>query len=140
MSKNQLITVSSFVSHEAIVRKIYLVRGEKAMLDRDLADLYQVETRVLNQAVRRNMDRFPADFMFTLTRQEIRNISQSVISLKHAPNVFAFTEKGVAMLSSEGRSRALPHQAAHGGLGSLKPGQLARLPGGGRTSLVLPRR
>ena len=100
MSKNKSITVSSFLSHEVIVRKIYLVRGEKIMLDRDLADLYQVETRVLNQAVRRNLDRFPTDFMFTLTREEIRNISQSVISLKHAPNVFAFTEKGVAMLSS----------------------------------------
>ena len=100
MSKNKSIAVSSFLSHEVIVRKIYLVRGEKVMLDRALAELYQVETRVLNQAVRRNIDRFPSDFMFTLTRQEIRNISQSVISLKHAPNVFAFTEKGVAMLSS----------------------------------------
>ena len=100
MPKNKSIIASSFLSHEVIVRKIYLVRGEKVMLDRALAELYQVETRVLNQAVRRNRDRFPSDFMFTLTRQEIRNISQSVISLKHAPNVFAFTEKGVAMLSS----------------------------------------
>lgn len=100
MSTSKSLVVSSFLSHEVIVRKIYLVRGEKVMLDRDLADLYQVETRVLNQAVRRNLDRFPKDFMFTLTRQEIRNISQSVISLKHAPNVFAFTEKGVAMFSS----------------------------------------
>ena len=109
MSKNRLIPVSSFISHEVIVRKIYLVRGEKVMLDRDLADLYQVETRVLNQAVRRNLDRFPSDFMFTLTRQEIRNISQSVISLKHAPNVFAFTEKGVAMLSSLLNSKKAIH-------------------------------
>ena len=79
------------------------------MLDRDLANLYQVETRVLNQAVRRNIDRFPSDFMFTLTRQEIRNISQSVISLKHAPKVFAFTEKGVAMLSSILNSKKAIH-------------------------------
>ena len=100
MSKSKSIAESSFLSHEVIVRKIYLIRGEKVMLDRDLAELYQVETRVLNQAVRRNLDRFPSDFMFSLTRQEIRNISQFVISLKHAPNVFAFTEKGVAMLSS----------------------------------------
>jgi len=72
------------------------------MLDRHLAQLYGVETRLLNQAVRRNKDRFPNDFMFTLTRQEIRDLSQFVISpgLKHAPNVFAFTEQGVAMLSS----------------------------------------
>ncbi len=100
MSKSKSITVSSFVSHEVIVRKIYLVRGEKVMLDRDLAELYQVETRALNQAVRRNIDRFPSDFMFTLTREEIRRISQFVISLKYANNVLAFTEKGVAMLSS----------------------------------------
>jgi uncharacterized coiled-coil protein SlyX len=67
-----------------------------------LAGLYGVETRVLNQAVRRNRDRFPDDFMFSLTREEIRNLSQIVISsgIKHAPNVFAFTEQGVAMLSS----------------------------------------
>ncbi len=77
------------------------------MLDRDLAQLYGVETRVLNQAVRRNIDRFPDDFMFKLTREEIRNLSQIVISskIKHAPNVFAFTEQGVAMLSSVLKSK-----------------------------------
>ncbi len=87
---------------ERIERKIYFLRGQKVMLDRDLAELYGVETRVLNQAVRRNKDRFPADFMFPLTRQEIRNLSQIVISsgFKHAPNAFVFTEQGVAMLSS----------------------------------------
>ncbi len=81
---------------------IFLVRGHRVMLDRDLATLYGAETRVLNQAVRRNLDRFPEDFMFSLTREEIRNISQIVIcsTLKHARNVFAFTEQGVAMLSS----------------------------------------
>jgi len=87
---------------EVIEQKIYLIRGHKVMLDRDLAELYGVETRVLNQAARRNIDRFPSDFMLTLTREEIRNLSQIVISpgFKHAPNVFAFTEQGVAMLSS----------------------------------------
>ena len=81
---------------------IFLVRGHRVMLDRDLASLYGVETRVMNQAVRRNLDRFPDDFMFSLTRPEVRNISQIVIcsTLKHARNVFAFTEQGVAMLSS----------------------------------------
>jgi hypothetical protein len=72
------------------------------MLDRDLAILYGVETRALNQAVKRNPGRFPPDFMLELTREEIRNISQSVIcsaTLKHAPKAFAFTEQGVAMLS-----------------------------------------
>jgi ORF6N domain-containing protein len=84
-------------------RMILLVRGQRVLLDRDLAKLYGVETRVLNQAVRRNRDRFPDDFMFPLDRREIRNISQFVIcssTIKHAKTVFAFTEQGVAMLSS----------------------------------------
>jgi hypothetical protein len=81
---------------------IFLVRGHRVMLDRDLAGLYGVETRVLNQAVRRNLERFPEDFLFSLTRPEVRNISQIVTcsTLKHARHVFAFTEQGVAMLSS----------------------------------------
>ncbi len=87
---------------EIIERKIYLIRGHKVLLDRDLAELYGVETRVLNQAVRRNLERFPEDFMFSLSREEIMNLSQIVISsrIKHAPSVFVFTEQGVAMLSS----------------------------------------
>ena len=82
---------------------ILLLRGQKVMLDRDLAALYGVETRVLNQAVRRNIRRFPPDFMFELTRQEIMRISQIVTSspgLKFSKKVHAFTEQGVAMLSS----------------------------------------
>ena len=92
----------SVVSLKRIESLIYLVRDEKVMLDRDLAELYGVETRALNQAVRRNLKRFPPDFMFRLTRSEIRNISQIVIcsDIKHAKNVSAFTEQGVAMLSS----------------------------------------
>jgi len=78
------------------------------MLDRDLAMLYGVETRALNQAVRRNIERFPEDFILRLTREEIMRISQFVISsvhpgiktLKFSKNVMAFTEHGVAMLSS----------------------------------------
>ncbi|MBM4310693.1 MAG: ORF6N domain-containing protein [Deltaproteobacteria bacterium] len=86
---------------EIIEDKIYLIRGQKIMLDRDLARLYGVETRTLNQAVSRNIERFPADFMLALSRDEIRNISQIVIcsKIKHAKNVYAFTEQGVAMLS-----------------------------------------
>jgi len=87
---------------ERIEKSIMLIRDQKVMIDRDLAELYGVETRVLNQAVRRNKKRFPADFMFPLTREEIRNISQIVIcsEIKHARNVNVFTEQGVAMLSS----------------------------------------
>ena len=89
------------IAVELIERRIYLLRGHKVMLDRDLAELYGVDTRTLNQAVRRNIERFPDDFMITLNRDEIRNISQIVIcsKIKHAKNVYAFTEQGVAMLS-----------------------------------------
>lgn len=92
---------------EKITGKIFMIRGEKVMLDRDLAALYGVETRALNQAVSRNIERFPSDFMFTLSRDEIMGISQIVISskIKFSKNVRAFTEKGVAMLSSVLRSK-----------------------------------
>ncbi|MDX6499787.1 MAG: hypothetical protein QOG23_3047 [Blastocatellia bacterium] len=93
---------SSLISVESIEKAIYLIRGEKVILDRDLAELYEVETRVLNQAVGRNRDRFPSDFMFELTREEISGISQIVTSsnLRFSKRVTAFTEQGVAMLSS----------------------------------------
>jgi hypothetical protein len=92
---------------ERIEPRILLVRGQKVMLDRDLAALYEVETRTLNQAVKRNIDRFPEDFMFALTRAEVLRISQIVISspdIKFSKSVYAFTEQGVAMLSSVLRS------------------------------------
>ena len=90
------------VPAEVIVAKILILRGEKILLDRDLAELYGVETRVLNQAVGRNKKRFPEDFMFVLTREERTRISQSVTSskIKYSKRVTAFTEQGVAMLSS----------------------------------------
>ena len=65
---------------ERLEKAIVLIRGEKVMLDRDLADLYEVETRTLNQSVKRNIERFPPDFMFELTRDEILGISQFVTS------------------------------------------------------------
>jgi hypothetical protein len=88
---------------ERIAQKILYLRGQKVLLDRDLAALYDVETRALNQAVKRNADRFPDDFVFTLSRPEIERISQFVTSssgLKFSKQVRAFTEQGVAMLSS----------------------------------------
>lgn len=92
---------------ERIEKVIYMVRGEKVMLDRDLAELYGVETRVLNQSVSRNKERFPADFMFELSREEIKGISQIVTSsnIKFSKRVTVFTEQGVAMLSSVLRSK-----------------------------------
>ena len=82
---------------------IYEIRGQKVMLDFDLARLYQVSTGALNQAVKRNIERFPADFMFRLTGEEVQNMmSQFVISSKRKTSAppFAFTEQGVAMLAS----------------------------------------
>ena len=97
------------LSPRAIEQRIFLVRGHRVMLDRDLAELYGVATGTLNQAVARNTARFPSDFAFKLTPAETANlISQSVISSSHgglrkSPRVF--TEQGVAMLSSVLRSR-----------------------------------
>ncbi|MFA5973199.1 MAG: ORF6N domain-containing protein [Lentimicrobiaceae bacterium] len=104
MEKNNPdITIS--IPDEVLINKIYLIRGQKVMLDRDLAELYDVETRILNQAVWRNEKRFPNDFMFQMSKEEMEEWkSQIVISnrekmgLRKPPLVF--TEQGVAMLSS----------------------------------------
>jgi phage regulator Rha-like protein len=94
----------SVVPAERIEKSILLIRGQKVMLDRDLADLYGVETRVLKQAVRRNIARFPEDFMFELTEDENRALRPQIVTLKRGQHSkyppFAFTEQGVAMLSS----------------------------------------
>lgn len=87
---------------QIIQSKIYEIRGQRVMLDRDLAELYHVETKVLNQSVKRNIMRFPADFMFKLSKQEFDNLrSQFVTSSWGGSRTlpYAFTEQGVAMLS-----------------------------------------
>ena len=100
------------IPSERILSGILFIRGKKVMLDRDLALLYQVETGSLNRAVKRNLERFPSDFMFQLTKSELQNlryqfgisnlISQSVTSSRGGRRYlpYAFTEQGVAMLSS----------------------------------------
>jgi ORF6N domain len=91
---------------EIITQKIHDIRGFKVMLDFDLAQLYDVETRVLKQAVRRNINRFPEDFMFELSENEMNSLRSQIVTLKKGRgqhtkyNPFAFTEQGVAMLSS----------------------------------------
>src|SRR5215213_1292305 len=101
---------------EVIARRIYLIRGQKVMLDFDLAELYEVPTKVLNQAVRRNLSRFPEDFMFRLTKEEAESLRSQIVTsneglrsqsvtLKEGRGgrrylPYAFTEQGVAMLSS----------------------------------------
>ncbi|MCC7203100.1 MAG: ORF6N domain-containing protein [Nitrospirae bacterium] len=93
------------VADEILEQKIFMIRGKRVMLDKDLAALYGVETKVLNQAVKRNINRFPDDFMFQLSWDEASELSRSqFVTLKKGKNVkylpYAFTENGVAMLSS----------------------------------------
>jgi len=88
---------------EVVINKIYLIRGQKVMLDEDLAELYQVETKRLKESVRRNNDRFPEDFMFELTKDEFENLRSQIATSKRGGTRYmpmAFTEQGVAMLSS----------------------------------------
>ena len=108
-----MVSKQSLIPVDRIEKVILLVRKQKVMLDADLAALYGVETRVLVQAVKRNLERFPEDFMFQLSREEFTVLrSQSVISSdwggrRYPP--YAFTEQGVAMLSSVLRSQRAIH-------------------------------
>ena len=99
----------SIIPVEMIQHAILLVRGEKVILDRDLSRLYGVETKALNQAVKRNRERFPDDFMFQLTeaeKEEVVTKCDHLSTLKYSPSApYAFTEQGVAMLSSVLRSK-----------------------------------
>jgi hypothetical protein len=111
MAKKPSSPITSVVPIEQVARKIYLIRGLKVMLDSDLADLYRVPTKALNQAIRRNLDRFPADFMFQLTHHELQNWRSQIVTsnpgakmgLRRPP--YVFTEHGVAMLSSVLKSK-----------------------------------
>lgn len=88
---------------KAIDSKIHIIRNNKVMLDFDLAELYEIETKVLKQAVRRNIERFPADFMFELSKEEFDNLRSQIATSSYGGTrymPFAFTEQGVAMLSS----------------------------------------
>jgi hypothetical protein len=90
-------------SEELVINKIYLIRDQKVMLDRDLTELYGVETRVLNQAVKRNIGRFPEDFMFQLTENEFKNLKSQFVTSSWGGSrrlPYDFTENGVSMLSS----------------------------------------
>jgi len=106
--------MTGLVPIERIASKIYLMRSVKVMLDRDLAELYNVETSQLKRAVRRNIDRFPSDFMFELTKTELENwrcqfgtSKSDKMGLRYKP--MAFTEQGVAMLSSVLKSKRAIH-------------------------------
>jgi hypothetical protein len=91
-----------------IQSKIYEIRNQKVMIDYDLADMYEIETKALNQAVKRNLDRFPDDFMFQITEEEFNNLRSQIVTSswggkRYLP--YAFTEQGVAMLSSVLKSK-----------------------------------
>lgn len=105
--------MKSLVPIEVIEQRIFFMRSEKVMIDRDLAELYQVSTKNLNQAVKRNIDRFPEGFMFRLTkteRNELVTNCDRFRKLKHSTHYpLAFTEQGVAMLSSVLRSKRAIH-------------------------------
>lgn len=103
MAEKRIFAKKSIIPDEIIERKIYIIRGKKVMLDRDLAELYGVATGRLNEQVKRNKRRFPSDFMYQLTKDEVVNLmSQNAISswggVRKLP--YVFTEQGVAMLSS----------------------------------------
>ena len=103
-SKNQEYAITETL----VTSKIYIVRNQKIMLDRDLAELYEVETRVLNQAVSRNMERFPEEFMFQLTPEEFEILKSQIVTSSWGGTrkmPFVFTEYCVAMLSSVLRSK-----------------------------------
>lgn len=100
MTRKELQTI---VAEQKILHRIFVIRGQKVMIDDDLAEMYSVETKRLNEQVKRNIKRFPKDFMFTLTQKEFENLkSQNATSSwggrRKLPN--AFTEQGIAMLSS----------------------------------------
>lgn len=93
----------SIITDEAVITKIYLIRNERVMLDSDLAELYGVETKRLNEQVKRNIDRFPEDFMFQLSEDEFENLKSQIATSSWGGRrklPYAFTEHGVLMLSS----------------------------------------
>jgi phage regulator Rha-like protein len=95
--------MTDLIPIESITSRIYFIRGKKVMIDRDLAELYGVETKQLKRAVRRNNDRFPHDFMFVLTNQEVKKLRSQIATSSWGGTRYipmAFTEQGVAMLSS----------------------------------------
>jgi hypothetical protein len=108
MQNRLMPKLQSLIPAERIANRIYVIRGEKVMLDSDLAELYGVPTKVLNQAVRRNHDRFPEDFMFELSDREFANLRSQIVTSSwggRRSSPYAFTEHGVAMLSSVLRSK-----------------------------------
>jgi hypothetical protein len=104
VKKHVIQESARLVPVEIIQSKIYLIRGHKVMLDKELAELYGASTKRLKEQVRRNLKRFPSDFMFELTWEEVESLRSQIATLKRGEHIkympYAFTEQGVAMLSS----------------------------------------
>jgi hypothetical protein len=105
------------VTDEAVMQKIYLIRGQKVMIDRDLAMLYGYETKRMNEQVKRNQERFPSSFMFQLAPEEVENLQSQFattnLSIKSRTLPYAFTEHGVLMLASVLKSDAAIKASVH---------------------------
>ena len=100
--------MKELIEKQNIDYPIYVIRGQRVMLDEDLAKIYEVETRILNQAIRRNRDRFPNDFMFELTEKEFINLMSQIVTSRwggRRKKPFVFTEHGTVMLASVLRSK-----------------------------------
>ena len=102
---DKAVKIEVLVSQEIITQKIFFIRGKKVMFDRHLAQLYEVDTKVLNQAVQRNIERFPEDFCFQLNEEEFQNWKSQIVTSNFdkmglRKRSYVFTEQGVAMLSS----------------------------------------
>jgi hypothetical protein len=115
-TKRPKVSIQVLVPQEVIERRIFLIRGQKVMLDSDLAHLYQVETRALVQAIKRNLDRFPEEFMFQLTAQEASGMRSQIViasqrNVRHQP--YAFTEHGALMLSAVLKSKRASEISLH---------------------------
>ena len=107
-NKNSIVTTPS-ITTQAVQQRILVVRGQQVLMDRDLAQLYGVETKILNQAVKRNIERFPKEFMFKPDNQELANLKSQIVTASWGGDrriPYLFTEQGVAMLSAVLKSPA----------------------------------
>jgi hypothetical protein len=105
--------MDKLIPQEVVQQKIFVIRGQKVMLSMHLAELYEVQPKVLIQAVKRNIDRFPEDFMFQLSKEEHKNLKSQIVTSSwggiRRANPYAFTEQGIAMLSSVLKSKKAIH-------------------------------
>jgi ORF6N domain len=129
--RSQFVT-SNAIPPERIERRILLIRGHKVMLSADLAELYEVIPKVLIQAVKRNRERFPADFMFQLTREELANLKSQIVTSSwggaRRATPYAFTEQGVANVDLDGARTAEDAGKHHRAANFARPQNIPSIP------------